>query len=108
MHFERQLFVKGVGFQQSFRPSTGGKNDQVDRYCLRLGSHGICTGYARRTPSSAGQHGHASSPRLRRWYAHGQWCLQDDRHAPPGPQMPGVGCRARLPQMGLSKYKLAA
>jgi hypothetical protein len=28
---------------------------------------------------------------------HGQWCLQDDCHAPPGPQVPGVGCRARLP-----------
>jgi len=38
---------------------------------------------------------------MRRGHAHDQWCLPDDCRPPPGPQGPGVGCRARWPQVGV-------
>ena len=80
-------------------------NDQVDRCYLCLESRDVCTGLASCATSSARRRDHASPSRLWRRYAHGQWCLQDDCHPPPGSQVSGVGCRARLPQVGLRRYR---
>jgi hypothetical protein len=82
--------------------TTGGNNDQIDSCCCLYLSHrnlGACNDT--RAASSVKRHDYASPPRLRRGYAHGQWSLRDDCGPPPGSQVSGLGCRARLPQVGL-------
>ena len=82
--------------------STGGNNDQIDSCCCLYLSYrnlGACNDT--RAASSVGRHDYASPRSLRRGYAHGQWSMRDHHGPPPGSQVPGVGCRARLPQVGL-------
>ena len=77
-------------------------NDQIDICCcLHLSYRNLSARNNTRTASSVGRHNHASSACVRRGYAHGQWSLRDDYGPPPSPQVPGVGCGARLPKVGL-------
>ena len=59
------------------------RNDaQVDcrRLCSDLGV--ISTGFATRIPPSARPTGRSSPRSMRRWYAHGEWCLRENSRPP--------------------------
>ena len=83
----------------------GGSHDQVGRCWLCFDCCNIGAGHVARAASSPGGHDHSSPSRVRPGYAHGQWVLQDDCHAPPSPAVFGVGCRACLSQVGLRRLR---